>query len=85
MAAVRRRPAWHCALDMPPYFARPSAHLRNLTRTEAIDIKFRSLCVMQQSFLAIVMLGDGDGVMVISAAHLADEIGGRQCSRNGSL
>jgi regulator of RNase E activity RraA len=60
------------ALDMPAYFARPSAPT-NLTLHEAIDINVPISCGDTAVFPGDVMLGDGDGVMVIPA-HLADEI-----------
>lgn len=60
------------ALDMPAYFARPSAPT-NLTLHEAIDINVPISCGDAPVFPGDVMLGDGDGVMVIPA-HLVDEI-----------
>ena len=60
------------ALDMPAYFARPSAPT-NLTLHEAIDINVPVSCSDAPVFPGDVMLGDSDGVMVIPA-HLADEI-----------
>jgi len=60
------------ALDMPPYFACPSAPT-NLTLHEAVDINVPISCGDAPVFPGDVMLGDGDGVMVIPA-HLADEI-----------
>jgi len=60
------------ALDMPAYFARPSAPT-NLTLHEAIDLNVPISCGDAPVFPGDVMLGDGDGVMVIPA-HLADEI-----------
>lgn len=60
------------ALDMPAYFARPSAPT-NLTLHEAIEIGGPVACGDVAVFPGDVMLGDGDGVMVIPA-HLADEI-----------
>ncbi|PZX09603.1 ribonuclease activity regulator RraA [Celeribacter halophilus] len=60
------------ALDMPAYFARPSAPT-NLTLHEAIDINVPISCGDAAVFPGDVMLGDGDGVMVIPA-YLADEI-----------
>ncbi|MBM3605065.1 MAG: ribonuclease activity regulator RraA [Alphaproteobacteria bacterium] len=59
-------------LDMPAYFARPSAPT-NLTLHEAIEINVPISCGDAPVFPGDVMLGDGDGVMVIPA-HLADEI-----------
>ncbi|MBV7396899.1 ribonuclease activity regulator RraA [Mameliella sediminis] len=60
------------ALDMPAYFARPSAPT-NLTLHEAIDINVPISCGDAPVFPGDVMLGDGDGVMVIPA-HLVEEI-----------
>ena len=60
------------ALDMPAYFACPSAPT-NLTLHEAVDINVPISCGDAPVFPGDVMLGDGDGVMVIPA-HLADEI-----------
>jgi regulator of RNase E activity RraA len=60
------------ALDMPAYFGCPSAPT-NLTLHEAIDINVPISCGDAPVFPGDVMLGDGDGVMVIPA-HLADEI-----------
>lgn len=60
------------ALDMPAYFARPSAPT-NLTLHEAIEIGGPIGCGDAPVFPGDVMLGDGDGVMVIPA-HLAEEI-----------
>ena len=59
-------------LDMPAYFACSSAPT-NLTLHEAIDINVPISCGDAPVFPGDVMLGDGDGVMVIPA-HLADEI-----------
>jgi len=60
------------ALDMPAYFACPSAPT-NLTLHEAIDINVPISCGDAPVFPGDVMLGDGDGVMVIPA-HLTEEI-----------
>ena len=60
------------ALEIPAYFACPSAPT-NLTLHEAIDINVPISCGDAPVFPGDVMLGDGDGVMVIPA-HLADEI-----------
>ncbi|MHA6346344.1 ribonuclease activity regulator RraA [Roseivivax sp. CAU 1761] len=60
------------ALDMPAYFARPSAPT-NLTLHEAIEINVPISCGDAPVFPGDVMLGDSDGVMVIPA-HLAEEI-----------
>ncbi|MDO5659334.1 MAG: ribonuclease activity regulator RraA [Paracoccus sp. (in: a-proteobacteria)] len=60
------------ALDMPAYYARPSAPT-NLTLHEALDINVPISCGDVAVFPGDVLVGDGDGVMVIPA-HLADEI-----------
>lgn len=60
------------ALDMPAYCAAPSAPT-NLTLHEALDINIPVACGGVAVFPGDVLLGDGDGVMVIPA-HLADEI-----------
>ena len=60
------------ALEIPAYFACSSAPT-NLTLHEAIDINVPISCGDAPVFPGDVMLGDGDGVMVIPA-HLADEI-----------
>lgn len=60
------------ALDMPVYCACPSAPT-NLTLHEALDLNVPVACGDVAVFPGDVMLGDGDGVMVIPA-HLADEI-----------
>jgi len=65
------------ALDMPAYFARPSAPT-NLTLHEAIALNDPVACGDVAVFPGDIMLGDGDGVMVIPA-HLADEIA-EECS-----
>jgi regulator of RNase E activity RraA len=59
-------------LDMPAYFACASAPT-NLTLHEAIDINVPISCGDAAVFPGDVMLGDGDGVMVIPA-HLVEEI-----------
>lgn len=59
-------------LDMPAYHQRPSAPT-NLTLHEALDINVPISCGDAPVFPGDVMLGDGDGVMVIPA-HLVDEI-----------
>ena len=59
-------------LDMPVYCACPSAPT-NLTLHEALDLNVPIACGDAAVFPGDVMLGDGDGVMVIPA-HLADEI-----------
>ncbi|GAB3116788.1 ribonuclease activity regulator RraA [Novispirillum itersonii] len=60
------------ALDMPAYHQRPSAPT-NLTLHEALDLNVPIACGDVPVFPGDVLLGDGDGVMVIPAA-LADEI-----------
>ncbi|MDQ0314311.1 ribonuclease activity regulator RraA [Amorphus orientalis] len=60
------------ALDMPAYCAGPSAPT-NLTLHEALDINVPIACGDAPVFPGDVMVGDGDGVMVIPA-HLADEL-----------
>ena len=60
------------ALDMPAYHSRPSAPT-NLTLHEAIDINVPIGCGDAAVFPGDVIVGDGDGVIVIPA-HLADEI-----------
>ncbi|MGE7371204.1 ribonuclease activity regulator RraA [Neorhizobium sp. NPDC001467] len=60
------------ALDMPAYFAKPSAPT-NLTLHEAIDINVPISCGDVAVFPGDVLVGDHDGVMVIPA-HLADEL-----------
>lgn len=65
------------ALDIPAYHARPSAPT-NLTIHEAIDINTPIACGDAAVFPGDVIVGDGDGVIVIPA-HLADEIS-EECS-----
>lgn len=60
------------ALDMPAFHARASAPT-NLTKHEALDINVPVGCGGVAVFPGDVIVGDGDGVMVIPA-HLADEI-----------
>jgi regulator of RNase E activity RraA len=60
------------ALPMPAYCAKPSAPT-NLTLHEALDINVPIACGDVAVFPGDVMVGDGDGVMVIPA-HLADEL-----------
>ncbi len=59
-------------LDMPAFCAGPSAPT-NLTKHEALDINIPIACGGVAVFPGDVLVGDGDGVMVIPA-HLADEI-----------
>jgi regulator of RNase E activity RraA len=60
------------ALDMPAFYAGPSAPT-NLTKHEALDINVPIGCGDVAVFPGDVIVGDGDGVMVIPA-HIADEI-----------
>lgn len=60
------------ALDMPAYYAKPSAPT-NLTLHEALDINVPIACGDAAVFPGDVLVGDKDGVMVIPA-HLADEL-----------
>lgn len=59
-------------LDMPAYYAKPSAPT-NLTLHEAIDINVAISCGDAPVFPGDVLVGDRDGVMVIPA-HLAEEL-----------
>ena len=59
-------------LAMPIYAAKPSAPT-NLTKHHAIDIGLPIACGGVAVYPGDIMLGDGDGVMVIPR-HLADEI-----------
>jgi regulator of RNase E activity RraA len=59
-------------LDMPAYHQRPSAPT-NLTLHEALDLNVPISCGDAPVFPGDVLIGDGDGVMVIPA-NLADEI-----------
>jgi regulator of RNase E activity RraA len=60
------------ALNMPAYYAKPSAPT-NLTLHEALDINVPISCGDAPVFPGDILVGDKDGVMVIPA-HLADEI-----------
>lgn len=60
------------ALDMPAYHQRPSAPT-NLTLHQALDINVPIGCGDVAVFPGDVVVGDGEGVVVIPA-HLADEI-----------
>jgi regulator of RNase E activity RraA len=60
------------ALDMPAYYAGPSAPT-NLTLHEAMDINLPISCGDVAVFPGDVVVGDRDGVMVIPA-HLAEEL-----------
>lgn len=70
------------ALDMPAYHVRPSAPT-NLTLHEAIDIDVPIGCGDAAVFPGDVIVGDGDGVVVIPA-HLADEVG-QECAEMESF
>jgi regulator of RNase E activity RraA len=59
-------------LDFPTYHNRPSAPT-NLTHHHAIDINVPIGCGDAPVFPGDVIVGDGDGVIVVPA-HLADEI-----------
>lgn len=59
-------------LDMPAYHQRPSAPT-NLTLHEAIEINVPISCGDAPVFPGDVLVGDGDGVMVVPA-HLADAL-----------
>ncbi|MEO4001889.1 ribonuclease activity regulator RraA [Mesorhizobium sp. CAU 1732] len=65
------------ALDMPAYCAGPSAPT-NLTLHEALDVNVPIACGDVAVFPGDVLVGDGDGVMVIPA-HLVEEIA-EECS-----
>ncbi|MFB7146025.1 ribonuclease activity regulator RraA [Agrobacterium deltaense] len=60
------------ALDMPAFYAKPSAPT-NLTHLEALDINVPIACGDVAVFPGDVLVGDRDGVMVIPA-HLAEEL-----------
>ncbi|OWW04481.1 hypothetical protein ATY81_00295 [Rhizobium sp. R72] len=60
------------ALDMPAYYAKPSAPT-NLTLHEALDINVPISCGDVAVFPGDVLVGDRDGVMVVPA-DLADEL-----------
>ena len=70
------------ALDIPAYHMRPSAPT-NLTLHEAIDIDVPIGCGDAPVFPGDVIVGDGDGVIVVPA-HLADEIA-RECAEMESF
>lgn len=70
------------ALDMPAYHVRPSAPT-NLTLHEAIDINVPIGCGDAPVFPGDVIVGDGDGVVVVPA-HLADEIA-QECAEMESF
>jgi regulator of RNase E activity RraA len=60
------------ALDMPVFAAKPSAPT-NLTKHHAVDIGLPIACGGVAVYPGDILLGDGDGVMVIPR-HLADDI-----------
>ncbi|MBY6047876.1 ribonuclease activity regulator RraA [Vannielia litorea] len=60
------------ALSMPVYAGKPSAPT-NLTKHHAVDIGLPIACGEVAVYPGDILLGDGDGVMVIPR-HLADEI-----------
>lgn len=60
------------SLEMPVFAAKPSAPT-NLTKHHAIDIGLPIACGEVAVYPGDIILGDGDGVMVIPR-HLADEI-----------
>ncbi|MCP5156602.1 MAG: ribonuclease activity regulator RraA [Ectothiorhodospiraceae bacterium] len=59
-------------LDIPAYHNRPSAPT-NLTRHQAIDIDVPIACGDVAVFPGDIVVGDGDGVVVIPT-HLVDEV-----------
>jgi regulator of RNase E activity RraA len=67
-----RDAAGAAALDMPVFAAKPSAPT-NLTKHHAVDIGLPIACGGVAVYPGDIMLGDGDGVMVIPR-HLADEV-----------
>lgn len=67
-----RDAAGAAALDMPVFAAKPSAPT-NLTKHHAVDIGRPIACGGVAVYPGDIILGDGDGVMVIPR-HLADEI-----------
>jgi regulator of RNase E activity RraA len=69
-------------LDIPAYHQRPSAPT-NLALHEALDINRPIGCGNAPFFPGDVIVGDGDGVIVIPA-HLADEMA-EECAGMESL
>ncbi|MGC1498053.1 MAG: ribonuclease activity regulator RraA [Sulfitobacter sp.] len=67
-----RDAAGAAALDMPVFAAKPSAPT-NLTKHHAVDIGLPIACGGVAVYPGDIVLGDGDGVMIIPR-HLADEI-----------
>lgn len=60
------------ALDMPSFCANPSAPT-NLTKHQALDLNVPIGCGSAAVFPGDIVVGDGDGVMIIPA-EIADEI-----------
>jgi len=60
------------ALSMPVFAAKPSAPT-NLTKHHAVDIDVPISCGGAAVYPGDIVVGDGDGVMVIPR-HLADDI-----------
>jgi len=60
------------AMDIPTYHARPSAPT-NLTLNQAIELNVPIACGDAPVFPGDVIVGDGDGVIVLPA-HLAEEL-----------
>lgn len=67
-----RDAAGAAALDMPVFAAKPSAPT-NLTKHHAVDIGLPIACGGVAVYPGDILMGDGDGVMVIPR-HLADVI-----------
>jgi len=67
-----RDAAGAAALDMPIFAAKPSAPT-NLTKHHAVDIGLPIACGGVAVYPGDIVLGDGDGVMVIPR-HLANEV-----------
>jgi regulator of RNase E activity RraA len=67
-----RDAAGAAALDMPVFAAKPSAPT-NLTKHHAVDIGLPIACGGVAVYPGDIVLGDGDGVMIIPR-HLADEV-----------
>lgn len=66
------------ALDMPSFCANPSAPT-NLTKHQALDLNVPIGCGSAAVFPGDIVVGDGDGVMVIPA-EIADEIAAEAAS-----
>ena len=67
-----RDAAGAAALEMPVFAAKPSAPT-NLTKHHAVDIGLPIACGGVAVYPGDIVLGDGDGVMIIPR-HMADEI-----------